>query len=70
MKKFLGVLLSVCLLLGLTAFPAAASGETSDRVMFGSMRHSKYDGEFLFYSQSRSVLVGNGNLYRAPGWLE
>jgi len=34
MKKFLGVLLSVCLLLGLTAFPAAASGETSDRVMF------------------------------------
>lgn len=48
MKKFLGVLLSVCLLLGLTAFPAAASGETSDRVMFVQCDTQNMTANFYF----------------------
>lgn len=69
MKKFLGVLLSVCLLLGLTAFPAAASGETSDRVMFVQCDTQNMTANFYFTPNPGAYWSEMG-IYTEPqdGW--
>ena len=69
MKKFLGVLLSVCLLLGLTAFPAAASGETSDRVMFVQCDNQNMTANFYFTPNPGAYWSEMG-IYTEPqdGW--
>lgn len=71
MKKFLGVLLSVCLLLGLTAFPAAASGETSDRVMFVQCDTQNMTANFYFTPNPGAYWSEMG-IYTEPqdGWNE